>query len=246
MKEVKQQFIYGIHPVEEALRTGKTLERIYVTRERRDKAVNDIMHTAVEAGVPVQQVPAEKLSAITKGTHQGIVAVVSPVQFYKLDDVIALAYEKGETPFLLMADRITDVRNFGAMTRTCFGAGVHAVIVPYTETSALNADAVKSSAGALTRIQMVREKNLVQCIKQLKLHGVKVMATDAKAPNMIYDCDLTVPVCIVLGSEGEGVQTEILRVCDEMVKLPMPGDIDSYNVSVSAGMLLYEVMRQRG
>lgn len=246
MREQKQQIIYGIHPVEEALANGKTLERIYVTRERRDAAVNLIMQRAVEFEIPVQQIPAEKLSYYTKGVHQGIVAVVSPVQFYKLDDVIAHVYEQGQTPLLLMADRITDVRNFGAMCRTAFGAAVHAVIVPYTETSALNADAVKSSAGALTRIQLVREKNLLQTVKQLKLHGIKVLVADAKAPQFIYETDLTVPVCIIMGSEGEGVQPEILRVCDEMIKLPMNPQLDSYNVSVSAGMMLYEVMRQRG
>lgn len=243
-KSAGSQFIYGIHPVEEALAGSIAIERIFIQKGIQKEGVMQILKHAQQLEVPVQFVPFEKLNRMRRN-HQGIAAVVSPVQFYKTDDILTQAYSKGQDPLLLIADRITDVRNFGAITRTALCCGVHGIIIPQTETAALNADAVKSSAGALNHIPICREKNLVQLIRQLKLQGIQVIASDMKGSKYVYEADLNVPSAIIMGSEDEGIATELLRLSDEIVRIPMAGHFESLNVSVATGMILYEVMRQR-
>lgn len=240
----RSQFIYGLHPVEEALHAGTTMERIFIQKGMSKEGVSQILRDAREHDVPVLFVPVEKLNRMHRN-HQGVAAVVSPVQFFKIDDILAQAYNDGELPLLIIADRITDVRNFGAMARTALCSGVHALIIPQTETAAMNAEAVKASAGALNKIPVCREKNLVQLVKQLKLHGIQVIASAMKGSKFIFDVDMKIPTAIIMGSEGEGVAPDLLRVADEIVKIPMAGKFDSLNVSVATGMILYEAMKQR-
>ncbi|MBK9730094.1 MAG: 23S rRNA (guanosine(2251)-2'-O)-methyltransferase RlmB [Chitinophagaceae bacterium] len=240
----RSQFIYGLHPVEEALLAGTTIERIFIQKGISKEGVTQILRTAQQQEVPVLFVPIEKLNRMHRN-HQGVAAVVSPVQFFKIDDILAQAYSKGELPLLIIADRITDVRNFGAIARTALCSGVHALIIPQTETAALNSDAVKASAGALNKIPVCREKNLLQLLKQLKLNGIQIVASEMSGAKFIFEADLKVPTAIIMGSEGEGIAPELLRIADEIVKIPMTGKFESLNVSVAAGMILYEVMKQR-
>lgn len=240
----KNQFIYGIHPVEEALSAGTTIERIFIQKGIHKEGVMQIVRLAQQQEIPVLFVPIEKLNRLHRN-HQGIAAVVSPVQFFKTDDILAQAYSKGEDPLLMIADRITDVRNFGAIARTALCSGVHAIIIPQTETAALNAEAVKASAGALNKIAVCREKNLLQLIRQLKLNGIQVIAADMQGTKYVFEADLKIPTAIIMGSEGEGIAPDLLRLADEIVKIPMKGKFESLNVSVAAGMILYEVMKQR-
>jgi 23S rRNA (guanosine2251-2'-O)-methyltransferase len=241
----KNQFIYGIHPVIEALREGKTIEKIFLQKELKKEGVSEIFRLAKESEAPLQMVPEEKLNRLVRGAHQGVVAIVSSVSYISWEDVVAHTFEKGETPLLLMCDRVTDVRNMGAMARTAYAGGVQAMIVPQTETAAITPDAIKSSAGALQKINLCREKNLSKVIDEMKLHGIQSVAADMRATKYVYEVDLKLPTVIIMGSEGEGIDKNIIRKTVELVKLPMMGDLDSYNVSVAAGMMIYEALRQR-
>ncbi|MCY7410246.1 MAG: 23S rRNA (guanosine(2251)-2'-O)-methyltransferase RlmB [Chitinophagales bacterium] len=243
-RKEKPILIRGVHAIEEALASGKSIEKIFIQNGIQKSSVSQILKVAQERIIPVQFVPIEKLDRL--GTaHQGIAAIASPILFYKTEDVIAAIYEKGELPLLIICDRITDVRNFGAIARTAFASGVHAIIIPQSETAALNSEAIKSSAGALNKLHVCREKNLIHTVKNLKLSGIQILAADGGAAEYIHAADLTIPTAIIMGSEGEGINTELLRIADLIVKLPMANTFDSYNVSVAAGMMLYEAMRQR-
>jgi 23S rRNA (guanosine2251-2'-O)-methyltransferase len=240
----KGQFIYGIHPVEEALLGETTIERIFIQKGIHREAIGKLVRMAQQQEVPIQFVPIEKLNRLHRN-HQGAAAAVSQVIFYKTDDVLAQIYAQGELPLLLIADRITDVRNFGAITRTALCTGVHALIIPQTETASINSEAVKASAGALSKMAICREKNLVQLVKQLKVNGIQLLACETKGSKYIYDTDLKIPTAIIMGSEGEGISPELLRLVDMIVRIPMKNQFNSLNVSVATGMILYEAMKQR-
>ena len=240
----KPVVIKGIHAVEEALTAGKTIEKIFIQQGNRGATISSLIKIARGKEIPVQNVPEKKLQQLG-AAHQGIAAVISPISFFKTEDIIAQAYELGELPLLLICDRITDVRNFGAIARTALAAGAHAIIIPQTETASINPEAVKSSAGALMKLPVCREKNLVQAIKQLKLNGIQILAAESTASKFIFEADLKIPSAIIFGSEGEGISKDLLKLADEIVKLPMGEKFDSYNVSVAAGMILYEAMKQR-
>jgi len=239
------QFIYGIHPVLEALRERKTIEKIFLQKNLKKENAGEIFRLAKEADAPLQLVPEEKLNRLVHGAHQGVVAIVSSVSYISWEDVVAHTFEKGEAPLLLLCDRVTDVRNMGAMARTAYAAGVHAMIVPQTDTAAITPDAIKSSAGALQKINLCRERILSKTLDEMKLHGIQSVAADMRATKYVYDADLKLPTVIIMGSEGEGIAENLLRRADELVKLPMSGGLDSYNVSVATGMMIYEALRQR-
>jgi 23S rRNA (guanosine2251-2'-O)-methyltransferase len=241
----QKEMIFGIHPVEEALDAAQSLDKIFISRKISKQQLSKILASANQQQVPVQFVPEEKLQQYTRSNHQGVIAFLSPVEFYKIEDIIAQAYEKGDTPLLVICDRITDVRNIGAIARTAFGAGVQALIVPQADSAALRADAVKTSAGALMKLPVCRVKDLVQQVKELKLHGLQIVVADAKGEDMIYDVDLKMPLAIIVGNEEFGTDAKLLRLADHIVRIPIAKKLDSYNVSVAAGMVLYEVIRQR-
>ncbi|HXL00103.1 MAG TPA: 23S rRNA (guanosine(2251)-2'-O)-methyltransferase RlmB [Dysgonamonadaceae bacterium] len=243
MKE--KEMIFGIRAVIEAAEAGKDIDKVLVKRGLQGNLFKELQQVLRTHEIPLQKVPVERLNRITQKNHQGVIAYMSPITYQRLDQLVPLLYEKGRNPFILVLDGITDVRNFGAIARTCEVAGVDAIVIPARGSVSVNADAIKTSAGALLRIPVCREKNLKEAIVFLKNSGIKVVVADEKAEKDYTESDFLLPTAIVMGSEDKGVSTEILRICDEWIGIPQFGTIGSLNVSVAAGILIYEVIRQR-
>jgi 23S rRNA (guanosine2251-2'-O)-methyltransferase len=241
----KPTLIFGRHPVVDAIQAGASIDRIYLQQGTRGDFEKEIRILCKQNDVPLQYVPKERLNKMVKGNHQGIVGYLSLLTYYRLEDVVPTIYEKGETPLILLLDGVTDVRNFGAIARSAEVCGVHALVVPKSGTALINADAIKTSAGALTRMTVCRENSLITAVELLQNSGIQVFASDLKGKKYLFDLDLKVPVALVLGSEDEGVQLAILSKVTERFAIPQKGETDSFNVSVAAGIMLYEVLRQR-
>ena len=237
--------IFGIRAVMEAVEAGKDIDKVMVKRELSGDLFQELQQLLRSYEIPMQRVPLERIDRITRKNHQGVIAFTSAVTYQKLENIIPMLYEEGKNPFILVLDGVTDVRNFGAIARTCEVAGVNAIVIPARGSVTVNADAIKTSAGALHTIPVCREQSLKEAIVFLKNSGIKVVAATEKAANFYTNCDFTVPAAIVMGAEDEGVATDHLRVSDELVKIPQSGNIQSLNVSVAAGVLIYEVVRQR-
>lgn len=237
--------IFGLRAVIEAAEAGKDIDKVLVKRDLQGELFRELQDTLRHYNIPMQRVPVEKLESLTRKNHQGVVAYISAVTYYRLEEVIPRLFEEGRNPFIVVLDGLTDVRNFGAIARTCEVAGVDAIVIPQRGSVSVNADAVKTSAGALLRIPVCRERNIREAIVFLKNSGIKVVAATEKAASLYTSVDYSVPTAIVMGSEDEGIAAENLRICDELVKIPQFGAIGSLNVSVAAGILIYEVVRQR-
>ncbi len=237
--------IFGIRAVMEAVEAGKDIDKVLVKRELSGDLFQELQQLLRSYEIPMQRVPLERIDRITRKNHQGVIAFTSAVTYQKLENIIPLLYEEGKNPFILVLDGVTDVRNFGAIARTCEVAGVNAIVIPARGSVTVNADAIKTSAGALHTIPVCREQNLKEAIIFLKNSGIKIVAATEKAARFYTDSDFSVPTAIVMGAEDEGVATDHLRVSDELVKIPQSGNIQSLNVSVAAGVLIYEVIRQR-
>lgn len=244
MKE--KDMIFGIRAVIEAAEAGKDIDKVLVKRELSGELFKELQDVLRHYEIPMQKVPVERIDRITRKNHQGVLAFTSAVTYHKLEQIIPFLYEQGKNPFILVLDGLTDVRNFGAIARTCEVAGVDAIVIPARGSVSVNADAVKTSAGALHSIPVCRENSLKEAVTFLKNSGVKVVSATEKAAKLHTDTTYTDPVAIVLGAEDVGVSTEIIRICDELVKIPQFGTIQSLNVSVAAGVVIYEVVRQRG
>lgn len=244
-KEYKQEIAYGVHPVLEAIDSGKEIEKVFIQKGLRTEHFGTLMALLKEHAIPYQFVPVEKLNRLTRKNHQGIVAYISPIVFYQLEDILPAIYEAGKTPFLLILDKITDVRNFGAILRTAECSGIHAVIIPTRNTAQLNSDTIKSSAGAIFKVPLCRSENLKHTIEFVRQSGLQVVAATEKATNAVFEANMTGPLALIMGSEGEGISPEYLKMSDHEVKIPLLGEIESLNVSVAAGILMYEVVRQR-
>jgi 23S rRNA (guanosine2251-2'-O)-methyltransferase len=242
----EKDMIFGIRAVIEAVQAGKDIEKILMRRDMTSELSRELFNALTGRKVPVQYVPIEKLNRITTKNHQGVVAFISPVTYQNIEDIIPGIYEEGRMPFIVVLDGVTDIRNFGAIARTCECAGVDAIVIPTKGGAAINADAVKTSAGALLTIPVCREENLGNALKFLVSSGIKLVAASEKATKNYTEATLKEPIAIVMGSEDEGVNPDHLRLCDEMVSIPMLGAIGSLNVSVAAGVLIYEAVRQRG
>ena len=240
-----QDFIYGAWPVMEALKASKEFEKVLIQHGLRNEVIKEVISELKHLDIPFQFVPIEKLNRVTRKNHQGIIAYLSPVTFSRIEQVLPAIYEKGEDPFLLILDKITDVRNFGAILRTASCTGVHAVVIPVKGSALLNSDTVKSSAGAIYTLPICRSENLKDSIEYLKNSGLKILAATEKGEEVYFNEKLTGPVALIMGSEGEGISPEYLKRSDLLVRIPMTGTIDSLNVSVAAGVLLYEIFRQR-
>lgn len=243
MKE--KEMIFGIRAVIEAVEAGKDIDKVLVKRELSGELFMELQEQLRRYEIPMQKVPLERIDRITRKNHQGVIAFTSAVTYQKLEHIVPLLYEEGKTPFILVLDGLTDVRNFGAIARTCEVAGVDAIVIPARGSVSVNADAIKTSAGALHSIPVCRENSLKEAIVFLKNSGIKVVAATEKAASFYTEPDLSAPVAIVMGSEDTGVAPEHLRICDELVRIPQFGMIQSLNVSVAAGVLIYEVVRQR-
>ena len=245
-KSSKNNIIFGRHPVIDAIKSGSNFYKVFIQRGTVGDFEITVRKLCRQYEIPLQYVPKEKLSKITGGNHQGIIGYLALLTYYKLEDVIPMIYEKGETPLILLLDRVTDVRNLGAIARSSEVCGAHALVVPTTGSALINADALKTSAGALTRLTVCREKSLVTAIEYLQNAGVQVFASDLQGEKPIYEMDFTAPTALVIGSEDEGVSRGILKRINQHFIIPQKGETDSFNVSVAAGIMLYEVLRQRG
>lgn len=238
--------IYGHHPVTEAIRAGKAVEKVFFQQGERGEMEKEIRHLTKEFGIPLQVVPREKLNKMVRGQHQGVVAYLALVAYQSIEDVLPLVFESGEIPLFVLLDGVTDVRNFGAIARSAECAGAHAVVVPQSGSALANEEAMKASAGALARMRVCRVRSLFSTVEWLQECGVQVVATALSERSIpLFKADFQVPTAILMGSEGEGVHPKLLKMSDVVVKIPQATDFDSYNVSVAAGIALYEVLRQR-
>jgi 23S rRNA (guanosine2251-2'-O)-methyltransferase len=241
----KDNFIYGIHPAMEAMKSGKEIERILIQKGLKGEGFQHLHGLARELEIPVQFVPMEKLNRMTRKNHQGVIAIISEIDYQKIDAVLPMVYEAGEVPLVLILDQITDVRNLGAIARTAECAGVHAILLPEKGSAQVNSDAVKTSAGALYKIPVCRYKSAKETVSFLKASGLSIFAATEKAVEDYNSVAMTGPAAIVLGSEETGISNEFLESADTLIRIPIRGEIQSLNVSVAAGVILYEIIRQR-
>jgi 23S rRNA (guanosine2251-2'-O)-methyltransferase len=240
------QVVYGLHPLIEAIKSGRPVEKLLMQQGAGGELFMELKKIAVAAGIPVQSVPAEKLQRLCAGgNHQGAAGFVSLVEYASLENLMPAAFEAGRVPLVLIFDRVTDVRNFGAMVRTAECTGVDAVVVPVQGSAPVSEDAIKTSAGALMRVPVCRSENLKTTIHFLKASGLHVVAATEKARTAYFEADLNQPLAIIMGSEEDGVSSDLLKLCDESLRIPLQGEIESLNVSVACGIMLFETLRQR-
>jgi 23S rRNA (guanosine2251-2'-O)-methyltransferase len=244
MKEDKD-FIFGVRAVIEAIRAGKEINKIIIQRGMNKDLFLELKQELRGKDFNLQFVPIEKLNKLTQQNHQGVIAFISPVTYYKTVDVLEELVAGEIEPNLLMLDRITDVRNFGAIARTAECLGVHAIIIPAKGSASITADAIKTSAGALNRIKVCREEHLQDTLLLVKQYGLKVIACTEKTQGLLPDTDLRGGSVILMGSEEDGISPELFKYCDKRAKIPLFGSIASYNVSVAAGIVLYEKAMQQ-
>ncbi len=240
-----ENMIYGIRAVIETIQSGKDLEKVFIQKGLKSDLIRELQLLINQYKVPLSTVPVEKINRFTRKNHQGVVAFLSPIQYHTIDQLLPSIFESRKTPLILVLDRITDVRNFGAIARTADCMGVDAILIPIKNSVQINADAVKTSAGALNYIPVCREANFKEAIQYLKDSGLQVVASTEKSDTYFQDIDLMIPTAIVMGSEDEGISSAILEMADKQVKIPLSGNIASLNVSVAAAIALYEVNRQR-
>jgi 23S rRNA (guanosine2251-2'-O)-methyltransferase len=245
LKADEEHLVYGRHPILEALKEGRPFEKILIQKPATSPDIKNIMSQATAADVPLQFVPVQKLNSITRKNHQGVIGFASAIDYYKIEDILDQVYAEGRTPLFLVLDQVTDVRNFGAIARTAECTGVDAIVVPAKGSALISGDAMKASAGALNLVPVCKVRFLTDALDFFKLNGITVLSSDVKAAKKLYECDLTGPVAVILGSEEKGVSPVLDAEADEKFIIPMTGKIDSLNVSVSAGIILYETLRQR-
>lgn len=230
----------------ESLQSGRAIDKILFQKNITGDAVGQVRDLAKEKNIPIQYVPVEKLNSVTKANHQGMIAFVALVEYMYLQQVIDHVVSSGEIPLFIILDGITDVRNIGAIARTCVCCGVQAIILPDKGVGALNEEAMKSSAGALEKINICRVNSLMKAVDELHMNGVRVYASEMTAQKNLHELDFKEPSAIIMGSEERGIFPGLIKICDEKFKIPMKGNFESLNVSVATGMILYEAMRQRG
>ena len=241
----EKNYIFGIRAIIEAVNAGKTIDKLFIQKGLHNDLFAELWKLVRLKRINYKHVPLEKINRLTRKNHQGVFAFISPIDFHNIEDVVPSLYEQGKNPLILVLDRITDVRNFGAIARTAECAGVDAIIIPEQNAAAINADAIKTSAGALHKITVCRTWNLKLALQFMKESGIQLVGCTEKTQDMMYKPDYTPPTAIILGSEEDGVSPEFLKMCDARAKIPMAGKIASLNVSVATGVILYEVIRQR-
>lgn len=241
----KPPLVIGRKPLLEALEAGKGIDRIFLQKQASGEGIDDIRRLATAAQVPINTVPVEKLNSFTRANHQGVVAIAALISYTDLQAVIDATVEKGEVPLMVMLDGITDVRNIGAIARSAHCCGAQALIIPDKGVGALNEEAIKSSAGALEKIYVCRVGSLLKAVDTLHLNGIQVYTSEMNAPRKVYEIDWASPACMIMGSEELGVQAFLRKAADARFTIPMAGDFDSFNVSVAAGIILYEAMKSR-
>lgn len=246
MAEKSNQIIYGRHPVVDAIKGGSSIDKLLLQQGIRGEFEKEIRYLCKTFRIPLQVVPKERLNKIVRGNHQGVVGFLGLIPYYQLEDVLPMIYEKSEIPLIVLLDGVTDVRNLGAIARSAELCGAHALVIPRKGSAQINAEALKTSAGALNKILVCREGSMIKAIEFLQLSGIQVLASHLKANKMIFNLDMKGPTALVLGSEDKGVSSAITEKANELFLIPQKGTTDSFNVSVAAGIMLYEVVRQRG
>lgn len=241
----KSSLIIGQKKVIEAMNAGEQIERIYLANNIYGRASEEIRRIAEQHQIPVNKVPIEKINSFNIENHEGCVALRGKIKYQDLQQVISFVVERGEVPLFLILDGITDIRNIGALARTAYSCGVHAIIIPDKGVGALNDDAIATSAGALESISVCRVTSLMKVVDELHLNGIKVFASEMTAEKKIFDLNFSEPCAIIMGSEDKGIFPALMKICDEQFSIPMQNNFESLNVSVAAGMILYEAMRQR-
>src|SRR5574344_3084272 len=244
MKE--EQLVYGLRPVQQALRSGKEIDKIYIQSSLQGTIFPQLKPDLHGRKIYLQYVPIERLNRLTRNNHQGIIAVMSPIEYYDFESVVTKIFDEGRVPFIVMLDRVTDVRNLGAIARSCECAGVDAIVVAQHSSAQINEDAIKTSAGALLRLPVCRQVNLKTTLNLARQMGLTVYGATEKGNQLYTQANMTMPLIVVMGSEENGISSELLHMCDEKLKIPIKANIESLNVSVAAGVIMYEVVRQRG
>lgn len=236
--------IYGLRAVIEAVRAEKEINKIMIQRGMDKQLFKELKDVLANKKYHLQFVPAAKINRLTQKNHQGVVAFISPVRYFAIEDIVTSVFEAGDIPNILVLDRITDVRNFGAIARTAECCGVHAILVPEKESALITSDAIKTSAGALHKISVCKTRNLSEDLAYLKQSGLRLVACTEKTNDFTFDVNLSGPTAIIMGSEEDGISKELLQIAHQKVKIPLLGAIGSYNVGIATGMILYEKMRQ--
>lgn len=241
----KSALIIGRQPLIEAIEAGRAIDKIFLHKNISGDAIPRIRQLARDRNIPVQMVPVEKLNGFTRLNHQGVVAVAAVVQYTDLQQIIDHVVGEGQVPLFVMLDGVTDIRNIGAIARTAVCCGAQAIVIPDKGVGALNEETMKSSAGALDKIYISRINSLAQAVDTLHLNGIRVVCSEMKASKKVYETNFAAPCCIIMGSEERGVQSFLRKASDEHFSIPIAGNFDSFNVSVAAGIILYEAMKQR-
>jgi 23S rRNA (guanosine2251-2'-O)-methyltransferase len=242
---MKTNLIYGIHAVMQAIEAGKTMDKIFIQNGLKGDLVFELKNLIHERKLFINFVPREKIDRLTNGNHQGVAAFITEIEYDNIEELIPQIFERSEVPLLLVLEGITDVRNFGAIARSAYCAGVHAIIIPANGAAPINEDAIKTSAGALHHIAVSKVNNLKTTLNYLKECGISLLACTEKSKETVYDVDFNQPVAIVMGSEDKGISPGVLSLMDSKASIPIQGSIGSLNVSVAAGVVIFEALRQR-
>lgn len=245
MKSKKEETIFGIYPIEEALASEVTFDKVFIQKDHNNPKIEELIKQLESENITINIVPKEKLSRLTRGNHQGIVGLTSPIRFQSLEHVVEAVLETHKTPLFIILDQITDVRNFGAILRTAECTGADAVIIPKSGGASISGDAVKTSAGALFKIPICKVDHVKDAVFYMQASGIKTIAATEKTNTHIYSLNLREPLALIMGSEGKGISPSVLNLVDEKASLPVLGEINSLNVSVACGAFLYEIIRQR-
>jgi len=240
-----KDFIFGVRPVIEAIESEQNIDKILIQKGLKGEIVKELYRIVSNFQIPIQQVPVAKIEQITRKNHQGVLAFLSPVEFYDIETIISNSFENGKLPFIVVLDQITDVRNMGSIIRSAECVGVDAVLVPAKGSARISADTVKTSAGAIFYLPICRTSEIVKQIKQIQKSGLQIICATEKTGDYYFNADFTKPFALVLGSEEFGISPEIMRIADSYAKIPVNGKIGSLNVSNAAAVLMYEAVRQR-
>ena len=239
-----ENIVFGIRPVVEAIESHKQIEKLYIKRGAEGQLMNELKDLCMRHHLRWQEVPIEKLNRMTRGNHQGVVAQMAAIDYVTVEDILERVPED-ETPLIVVFDGVTDIRNFGGIARSAECAGAHGLIAPLKNSAPVNADAIKTSAGALNVIPVARVGSIRNTLKTLQMEGFQIVAATEKSRKLLYDADFRKPTAIVMGAEDVGISKEVLKLCDEQLAIPLIGAIESLNVSAAAAVMLFEVVRQR-
>ncbi|MCB0503962.1 MAG: 23S rRNA (guanosine(2251)-2'-O)-methyltransferase RlmB [Cyclobacteriaceae bacterium] len=244
-EHIDTDMIFGIRPVVEAIRSGKVFDKLFVQKNLMGDLLKELMQEIKDHRVIYTKVPIEKLNRLTRKNHQGVVGFISPIEFASIENIIDRCFSTGKNPLIIVLDRITDVRNFGAIVRTAECAGVDAVVVPARGAAQISSDAMKTSAGALNHVPICRAFDLKQTLENIQQSGINLVACTEKTNTSVFSADLTLPAAVIMGSEEDGISDEIMKLADQKARIPILGRIESLNVSTSTGIIIYEALRQR-